>query len=167
MRRGKGTLSLLPAGMATTAQPAATAAAAGAAAARRRGAGWRARARSVLGEADSPCCTPCSARAAAAAAAAAEGAAPARRRALRHRTADARAVVRILTRVPLLRHPLRQLRPLAAAYRAALNGTTADGRRPRAQPEREEADAKCVASLYRQRGRATRGPQSSVGSGQS
>ena len=59
---------------------------------------------------------------------------------------------------PLLRHPLRQLRPLAAAYRAALNGTTADGRRPRAQPEREEADAKCVASLYRQRGRASPGP---------
>ena len=60
--------------------------------------------------------------------------------------------------LPLLRHPLRQLRPLAAAYRAALNGTTADGRRPRAQPEREEADAKCVASLYRQRGRASPGP---------
>ena len=74
------------------------------------------------------------------------------------RTADARAVVRILTRVPLLRHPLRQLRPLAAAYRAALNGTATDGRRPRAQPEREEADAKCVASLYRQRGRSSPGP---------
>ena len=107
---------------------------------------------------DSPCCTPCSARAAEEAAAAVQGAARRRRAPPPVRTADARAVVRILTRVPLLRHPLRQLRPLAAAYRAALNGTTTDGRRPRAQAEREEADAKCVASLYRQRGRASPGP---------